>query len=223
MDRGTWLAQRRAAVQAQYDAEAPGYDAADYPVPLHAGFVDKLIATTNPGDRILDAPCGTGRYFAQIVRAGRRVVGIDQSAGMLAEARRQGLADDLRQVGLQDLRVDEPFAGVMTIDAMENVPPEDWPGVVANLRRAVRTVGHLYLTVEEVNDADIEEAHGRQLALGWPSVRGEIIEGDTAGYHFYPGREQAVAWLADAGFTIVEEALNLQQGWAYRHFLLRAP
>jgi SAM-dependent methyltransferase len=222
MDRAVWLAQRRAAVQAAYDAEAPDYDAADYPVPLHAGFVDKLIATTNPGARILDAPCGTGRYFAQVVRAGRRVVGIDQSAGMLAEARRKGLADGLRQVGLQELVVTEPFEAVMTIDAMENVPPEEWPAVVVNLRRALRPDGHLYLTVEEVNEPELEEAHSRQLALGWPSVHGEVIEGDTAGYHFYPGREQAVAWLTEAGFTIVEEALDLQQGWAYRHLLLRA-
>ena len=41
----------------------------------------------------------------------------------------------------------------MTIDAMENVTPEDWPPVLANLRRAVRPGGHLYLTVEEADEA----------------------------------------------------------------------
>jgi hypothetical protein len=31
----------------------------------------------------------------------------------------------------------------MCVDAMENVFPEDWPQVLANLRRALRPGGHL--------------------------------------------------------------------------------
>ncbi|HEX2755035.1 MAG TPA: hypothetical protein VHM48_06210, partial [Candidatus Limnocylindrales bacterium] len=75
----------------------------------------------------------------------------------------------------------------MSVDAMENVPPEDWPVVLANLGRALRTADHLYLTVEEVSDADIDAAFSANRSHGWPAVRGEIIEGDTAGYHYYPG------------------------------------
>lgn len=74
----------------------------------------------------------------------------------------------------------------MTIDAMENVPPEEWPGVLANLHRAIRPGGHLDLTVEEVDDAEIGAGMAEAERRGWPAVRGEIIEGDTAGYHYYP-------------------------------------
>ena len=220
MERQAWLRERRAVVEAQYDLESPEYDALEYPIPLHGRCVDKLFGTTAPGATILDAPCGTGKYFAQVVAAGRRVVGVDQSAGMLAQAQAKALAESLHHVGLQEMAFDSAFDGAMTIDAMENVPPEDWPQVVANLRRALRSGAHLYLTLEELNEPEIEEAHGHQRDLGWPSVRGEVIEGDTAGYHHYSGRNQALEWLSVAGFRLVEEDMDWQQGWGYRHFLL---
>jgi SAM-dependent methyltransferase len=224
MNRKEWLAERRAAVMAQYDAEAPTYDDAEaaYPVPLHAAFVGRLLEACPPGGRVLDAPCGTGKYFAQVAASGRRVVGVDQSAGMLALARARSIADLVQQVGLQELPFDAEFDGAMTIDAMENVPPEDWPLVLGNLRRALRPGGHLYLTVEEIDDAPIAEAHEHQSAQGLPAVRGEVIEGDTAGYHFYPGRDQALRWLAEAGFEVVAEDFDQQEDWGYRHLLTRA-
>lgn len=222
MDRATWLRERRAAVTAEYDAEAPTYDAHPYPIPIHASFVDRLLATCPPGGIVLDAPCGTGRYFAQVAASGRRVVGADQSAGMLAQARARGIAEALEHVGLQELAFDRAFDGVMTIDAMENVPPDDWPLVVANLRRALRPGGHLYLTVEEADEENVDAAFAELTARGLPAVRGEIIEGDVAGYHYYPGREQALAWLAEAGFDLVAEDFDQQDGWGYRHLLLRA-
>ena len=147
MDRRDWLIERRAAVEASYDSEAPSYDDNPYPVETQERFVERLVATCPPGGIVLDAPCGTGRYFAQIAAAGRRVVGIDQSAGMLEQARARGIAVDLHQVGLQELDFEDEFDAAMTVDAMENVFPEDWPAVVANLRRAVRAGGYLYLTV----------------------------------------------------------------------------
>ena len=222
MDRASWLADRRAAVEAQYDLEAPTYDESEYPVPLHAAFVERLLARTVPGGRVLDAPCGTGRYFAQVTDSGRSVVGADQSAGMLEGARARGLASELLHVSLQDLPFDSEFDAGLTIDAMENVPPEEWPAVVANLRRALKRDACLYMTVEETEDAEIEAAFERHRREGLPIVRGEVIEGDVAGYHYYPGRERALAWLAAAGFDPVDEAFDQQEGWGYRHLILQA-
>jgi SAM-dependent methyltransferase len=220
--RQAWLAERRADVRAQYDAEGPTYDASEYPVPLHAGFVERLLALTVPGGRVLDAPCGTGRWFAPVVASGRAVVGIDQSAGMLEQARGRGLAAELIQVGLQELSFEAEFDAAMTIDAMENVPPEEWPLVVGNLRGALRTGAPFYVTLEESDAGPVEEAFASQTAAGLPVVRGEVIEGDVAGYHFYPGRTQALAWLEEAGFAPAEEAYDQQDGWGYRHLILRA-
>jgi hypothetical protein len=112
----------------------------------------------------------------------------------------------------------------MTIDAMENIPPEDWPLVLANLHRAVRPGGHLYLTVEEVDDRNVQEAFASLAATGAPAVRGEIVEGDVAGYHYYPGRERVLGWIAAQGLeVVVEEYEHVRDAWGYRHFLLRAP
>jgi SAM-dependent methyltransferase len=221
VDRGTWLAQRRAAVETQYDLEASDYDDHPYPATSHRSFVGRLLDTCPAGGTVLDAPCGTGQYFGLVRASGRQVVGIDQSAGMLAQARARQLATRVEQVGLQELTFDAEFDGAMTIDAMENVPPEDWPAVLANLHRAIRPGGHLYLTVEVIDDSEIDSAFADATAKGWPVVRGEIIEGDTAGYHYYPRPEQVSAWLEAEGLAVVAEAYDQEDGWGYRHLLLR--
>jgi cyclopropane fatty-acyl-phospholipid synthase-like methyltransferase len=174
---------------------------------------------------VLDIPCGTGWYFALVASAGRRIVGMDQSEGMLAQARAKGIAERLELAGLQELAVAGAFDAVLTIDAMENVGPEDWPVVLANLRRAVRPGALLYLTVEEWRDEPGKDAALAGLvARGLPAVRGEVVEGDVAGYHFYPERDRVLAWIADAGLDIVDETYEHVEGdWGYRHLLLRAP
>ena len=223
MDRTAWLRERRAAVRAEYDAEAVAYDDRPYPTTSHATFIERLIATTPAGGLILDAPCGTGQYFGRIHGAGRRVVGVDQSAGMLEMARRRGLAERTEQIGLQELSFDAEFDAVMTVDAMENVAPEDWPVVLRNLHRAVRPAAYLYLTVEDIDDAEIEAAWVANRERGLPAVRGEVIDGDVAGYHYYPGRDRVRAWLAVELLTIVDEATDLEAGWAYWHLLVQTP
>ena len=221
MDRATWLAERRAATEAAYDGEAATYGDEPYPAEMQATFVARLLATCPPDGIVLDAPCGTGRYFPLVAASGRRVVGVDQSAGMLAQAAARGIALALHRVGLQELVFDGEFDATMTIDAMENVPPEDWPTVLANLRRAARPGAGLYLTVEEVGDAIIDEAHAALMARGEPAVRGEVVEGDVAGYHYYPGRERVRGWLHDADLAIVAEDTEAHGSYAYWHLLLR--
>jgi ubiquinone/menaquinone biosynthesis C-methylase UbiE len=225
VDRPTWLAERRAATISVYDAEAAGYESHGYPVSLQWEMVARLADLCPPGGVILDAPCGTGKYFAAVAAAGRRVVGIDQSAGMLAEAAAKGIAESLVHVGLQELAFDHEFDASMTIDAMENVCPEDWPAVLANLRRAVRPGGHLYLTVEEVQGDIVDAAYAELVARGLPAVRGEVVEGGVAGYHYYPGRDRVLAWVAAEGLSVLNEAYESGPNgeWGYRHFLLRTP
>jgi hypothetical protein len=54
-------------------------------------------------------------------------------------------------------------------------------------------------------------------------VHGEIVEGNVAGYHHYPGRQRVLSWFSDAGLAIIDEGYSAEDGWGYRHFLLRAP
>lgn len=222
MHRRAWIDERRAAVIADYDAEAATYDQDPYPNEVQQEWVRRLLATCPPGGTVLDAPCGTGRYFPLVADSGRRVVGIDQSAGMLEQARARGIAIELEHVGLQELALIARFDAVMTIDAMENVAPEDWPLVLANLHRAMRASGHLYLTVEEQDQEHVEAAYAELVARGLPAVAGEVVDGDVAGYHYYPQREQVLAWLDSENLELIDEHYKKEDGWGYRHFLLRS-
>ena len=206
-----------------YDAGAAKYDGDPYPNETQREWVERLLATCPAGGTVLDAPCGTGQYFSMVADAGLHVVGIDQSAGMLEQARNRGIAIELEHVGLQELAYVGKFDAVMTVDAMENVAPEDWPLVLANLHRAVRPGGHLYMTVEEQDEMDVDAAYAALAATGAPAVRGEVVEGDVAGYHFYPGRERVIGWIAAEGLDVVDEGFKQEDGWGYRHFLLRSP
>jgi cyclopropane fatty-acyl-phospholipid synthase-like methyltransferase len=141
---------------------------------------------------------------------------------MLGQARARGIAVSLHHVGLQELRYEGEFDAVMTIDAMENVFPEDWPLVLRNLHRAVRPGGHVYLTIEEVPEAALDDAFVSLRERGLPVVRGEVIERDVAGYHYYPGRDQVMRWLEAENLSIVEQDTEAHEDWAYWHVLLRS-
>ena len=223
MDRAAWLAERRAAVIAQYNDGAPTYDQHEYPSDTQRDWVARLLQRLPPNSLVLDAPCGTGKYFPQVAAAGHRVVGIDQSSGMLDQARRRGIAVALEPLSLEQMPFTAMFDATLTIDAMENVAPEGWPQVLANLHRALRPGGLLYMTVEETEEPFIDSAFATLSGQGLPAVRGEVIEGDVAGYHYYPGRERVIGWFAAEGLEILEEGYKQEAGWGYRHFLLRKP
>jgi len=222
MDRRAWLAERQAAVVASYDSAAAAYDGHGYPSATQRDWIARMLRLIRPGGTVLDAPCGTGRYFPMLAAAGHRVAGADQSAGMLARAAARGIAFSLELMALQDLPYVHGFDAVMTVDAMEHIPPEDWPRVLANLHRAVRPGGVVYLTVEEQDPPKIAQAFAALSARGLPAVRGEVVEGGAGGYHYYPGRDQVAAWLRREGLGIVDEGYKQEDGWGYRHFLLRS-
>src|SRR6266700_3024948 len=169
MDRQAWLAERRAAVAAAYDAEAAAYDQHEYPSDMQREWVARVLGLIEPGGIVLDAPCGSGKYFPVIAEAGHRVAGVDASAGMLAQAASRGVAVSLVQVALQDLSYVHQFDAGITVDAMENIPPEDWPLVLANLHQAVRPGGPMYLTVEEVGQSEVDRAFEIMSAHGLPA------------------------------------------------------
>jgi SAM-dependent methyltransferase len=221
MERQVWLAERRAALVAGYDADAATYGDDEYPSDMQREWVARVLRLVPPGGIVLDAPCGTGKYFPMVAAAGHRLAGADLSAGMLAQARARGIAFSLEHTSLQELSYAGQFDAILTIDAMEHIPPEDWPGVLANLHRAVRPGGWLYLTVEELERHHIEQAFESLSARGLPAVWGELAEADAAGYHYYPGRDQAVYWFGQQGLAIADEDFWRENGWGYRHFLLR--
>jgi SAM-dependent methyltransferase len=221
-DRAQWLAGLRREGKRRYDEQfSETYDRDDPPLDAtHRRFVESVVANCPAGGVVLDVPCGTGKYFAMILQAGRKVVGCDQSAGMLARAAAKHPGVERRQLSLQDLDLDAAFDAVICIDAMEDVPPEEWPLVLANLRRAARPGGQIYLTVEMTDEDWLIKAYDDAKGRGLPVVaREDITRGDA--YHHYPSLAQVREWLSDAGLVLVDEAHSdgAHPSYSYQHFL----
>jgi SAM-dependent methyltransferase len=138
---------------------------------------------------------------------------MDQSARMLAAARAKFPDVPSEKRGLQDVRAEAAFDGICCVDAMENICPEDWPGVLRNFARALKPGAPLYLTVELADANEIEAAYATGLRLGLPLVRGEWAH--EGGNHYYPELGRVRAWLVDAEFTVRAE----ETGDGYFHIL----
>ncbi len=185
--------------------------------PSHQAFVGRLLELTRRRGTLLDAACGTGKYWPLVLASGRTVVGADQSRGMLAAASAKHPDVPVGRIGLQELAFDALFDAVMCVDALKNIGPEDWPVVIANLRHAARPGGHLYVTSEMLDEQEVRAVYESARAAGAPVVPGELFDG--VGYHFYPEAAEIHAWFHAAGL----ERLDEQEGDEYRHFLLRRP
>ena len=183
MERQVWLAERRAALVAAYDTEAATYGDGPQPWDVQRAWVARVLSLIPPGGTVLDAPCGTGKYFPMLAAAGHRVAGADQSAGMLARARARGIAFSLERLSLQDLSYAGQFDAVLTIEAMQHIPPEDWPSVLANLGRAARPGGLVYLTVHELPEHHLGQAFA---SLSGPRAARGVGRACRAGHAWVP-------------------------------------
>jgi SAM-dependent methyltransferase len=207
------VAERRAASVHRFDTvHSPHYDENWGEIsPSHAAFVARLAGLVRREGEVLDAACGTGKYWPALLAAGLRITGVDQSAGMLAQARRKHPGVPSRVLALQDLAdLEATFDGLLCVDALENVAPEDWPGVVAGFAGVLAPQAPVYITVELPSGPLPPASDPRQ-------VPGEVTEG--GGYHYYPPEQLVRGWLDAAGFTVADEA----EADSYWHLLLAIP
>jgi SAM-dependent methyltransferase len=218
MERSLWLAAKRRSIAERYDTLwAPIYDDnwGSVIAPTHAQMYARFLALTAPGGAILDAACGTGKYWPLVLDSGRIVYGLDQSGEMLKRAKAKYPQGAIAKLGLQEMSFWSAFDGASCLDAMEFIFPEDWPKVLANFHRALKPAAVFYFTVELAEADEVAAAYAAGIAAGNPLQYGEWLEG--GGYHYYPALDQVRAWLAAAGFSILEETT----GDEYQHFLVR--
>jgi SAM-dependent methyltransferase len=225
-DRRAWLLARRREDERGEDALAADFDANWGEIePEHQEFVEKFLAKLPPDGRVLDAACGTGKYFDMVLGSGRSVLGVDHSRAYLAKAAEKFPNVPTAKHDLQELPFVDDFDGVMCIDAMEFVPPEDWPDVLERFHRALGPAGWLYLTVELQHEEAVRAATEAARGAGLPVVEGEAIWNEPDGYyHYHPRMEQVRAWITEAGFVIEHETEGPwhDDEYAYHHVLVRA-
>jgi len=250
MDRKKWLKQMRLQAEALYDFGATlywvKYGINDSDNKTHQVYLKRFLELIPEPGTILSAACGAGRYDGILTDAGHRVLGIDQSAGMLAQAREHFPQDrypllNYEKIGLQEMDFQRLFDGAICIDAMEHICPEDYPGILTAFFKALKPGGLLYFTAETHETAiedgeDLEEAYSKAKAQGLPVVPGEVVDemetayplamslreipdeiAHNAVYRFYPSLDQVLGWVQQAGFVIVEEG----HGSALHHIIAK--
>jgi demethylmenaquinone methyltransferase / 2-methoxy-6-polyprenyl-1,4-benzoquinol methylase len=132
-------------VERMFDRIAPVYDVMNRV--MTAGLDQRwrretVRAVVEPGDRVLDAACGTGDLALIAAEAGGEVTGLDFSERMLERARRKGpeldwVRGDLLALPFADATFDSATVGF----GVRNVA--DLPAAIVELRRVLRSGGRL--------------------------------------------------------------------------------
>lgn len=102
-----------------------------------------LIGLLEPvrGERILDLGCGTGQLTAEIAKTGAGVMGLDRSAEMIAEARRQFPEIPFAVGDGSDFMLDAPVDAVFSNAALHWMKPPE--AVAACVARCLKPGGRL--------------------------------------------------------------------------------
>ena len=108
-----------------------------------------LLGAVQPGERVLDAGCGAGRFVAALRDAGAVPVGVELAEGALARARRNVPGADLRLVGADgSLPLGHGEVDVVWCsEVLEHVP--DTIAFLTEIRRVLRRGGRLLVTVPD--------------------------------------------------------------------------
>lgn len=197
MQRAEWLKLMRQHTEALHDRFSPRYWMTWGVVvkETHRAYLQKFLAPVPADGRILSAACGAGRFDGMLLEAGHTVVGIDQSAGVLKIAREHYSEVDYRKMALHEMNFCEVFDGVLCMDAMEHICPEDYPGILRSFQTALKPGGVLYFTAdrEEEPDFDLEMYH-KQRVREWIGQAGLIVEEEGAGngFHHFLARKAQV-------------------------------
>jgi len=199
-------------VRTMFDRIAPVYDAMNRS--MTAGLDRRwrrltAEAVVRPGDRVLDACCGTGDLALAAKRAGAgEVVGLDFSERMLERARRKSDAiewvrGDLLQLPFADGSFDAATVGfgVRNVDDLEQA--------LAELRRVLRAdagrVAILEITTPQGPLAPFYRLWFDRLI----PLAGRLLRGGSAYTYLpasvrrFPGPERLAELLREAGFADV--------------------
>jgi hypothetical protein len=123
------------------------------------------VAALSAGEAMADVGCGPGQVTAHLALAGADVTGIDLSPGMVEEARRR--FPELRfEVGDLTALPEARWAAVTAWYSLIHLAPEELPGAVDALARALRPGGWVAFAIHEGDEGrHLDEWMGHEVDI----------------------------------------------------------
>jgi demethylmenaquinone methyltransferase/2-methoxy-6-polyprenyl-1,4-benzoquinol methylase len=197
-------------VETMFDRIAPVYDLMNRV--MTAGLDRRwrrltAEAVVRPGDRVLDACCGTGDLALADLRAGGAVTGLDFSQRMLDRARRKSTAIVWTRGNLLDLPfADGSFDAATVGFGVRNV--EDPERALSELARVLRPGGRLAILEITTPRGPLRPFYALWFDRIVPLL-GKLLRGGAAYTYLpasvrrFPGPEELAAAMEQAGFRDV--------------------
>jgi len=174
------------------------------------------------GERILDAACGTGTSTSALAKRGAKLVGLDFSAGMIAEARRRHPGLEFVEGDVQALPFGDDEFDVVTMSfGLRNVAEPQT--ALAELYRVLKPGGRIVVTEFSTPPVGVVRAtYTGYLRYVLPTIaRGTSSNPEAYAYlgesiEAWPDQARLSQWLRGAGFTRVAYR-NLTAGIVAMH------
>jgi ubiquinone/menaquinone biosynthesis C-methylase UbiE len=178
-----------------------------------AGEAEIVHAAVPPGASVLELGCGTGRILRRLAALGHPVLGVDESAEMLARA----TDVDTVRAPIQGLRLGRRFGAVLVASTLVNTPePELRDAMLDAARRHIEPGGRVVVQRHrpewfDTAEPSTVERDGIRYTLGEVHRDGPLLTttvryevGDDRWTHAFTARrltdEETVAVLSRAGF-----------------------
>ena len=201
------------AVRTMFDRIAPVYDAMNriMTVGLDARWRRLAAEVVSPGDRVLDACCGTGDLALAAARRGGTVTGLDFSERMLERARAKAPALEWVQGDLLALSFDRESFDAATVGfGVRNVA--DLDAGLRELRRVLHPGGRLAILEITRPRGPLAPFYRLWFDVLVPAL-GKVLPGGSAYTYLpasvrrFPGPDELVRRLEAAGFGAVSYRL----------------
>jgi demethylmenaquinone methyltransferase/2-methoxy-6-polyprenyl-1,4-benzoquinol methylase len=195
------------AVRTMFDRISPVYDAMNRTMTM--GLDQRwrratVSAVVRPGDRVLDACCGTGDLALAALSAGGRVTGLDFSERMLERARRKSVEVEWVRGDAIALPFENGAFDAATVGfGVRNL--DDLERGLSELRRVLRAGGRVGI-LEITRPLGVLAPFYRLWFDGLVPLLGKLLPGGSAYTYLpasvrrFPGPEELEGLLREAGF-----------------------
>ncbi|MFN2343892.1 MAG: class I SAM-dependent methyltransferase [Desulfonatronovibrio sp.] len=114
-----------------------------------SSFLTPLIKHLQPGSKILDIGCGSGRDMLWLKGRAFDCTGLERSPELAALARQHScqpvIVADFESFNFSRMNMD----GVLLIGALVHIPPKNFPLVLSNIIKALKPEGLVLITMKQ--------------------------------------------------------------------------